>query len=241
MKYLLALLISFYLFTSSSAQAYAALVNVNNKGEIILNVLASEEGMDLEIPKNESLEVKEVANASVSKDAKIAIVRSDGKVKLDVISTSGNKSLDVTDYNDEVIQIENRPETEEVSIGLVGDKFKIQQKGAYAVTDFEINIDPQKAEIELSTPSGMRYLSILPRTALQTTLRLQLINKLTDGLSIVEDEGSLTYNIVGEKIINLFNVYDYAVPVTVKVSAQTAEIVGVEQPKWLAVWNFFFT
>jgi hypothetical protein len=50
----------------------------------------------------------------------------------------------------------------------------------------------------------------------------------------------LAYEIAGDRIVNLFNIYKYAVPVKVQVSASTGEIISIDQPTWLKVVSFLF-
>src|SRR4030042_1417021 len=76
-----------------------------------------------------------------------------------------------------VLSSEERAEIEKVTIELENDKFLIKQRSVVASTDYEININPKTAGISLKTPTGLKYLSILPRQAAETVLKSKLINK----------------------------------------------------------------
>jgi hypothetical protein len=235
----LVLLLAFFL-TASSAQA--SLVTIGSEGKVILNVLSVEDSIELEIPRRDYLQVKNIVAGTPDPDAIISLARVDGKVKLNVLTKSGEKSLDVTNYKEEIVEIEERPELERLTIAIQNDKFTIEQKGITAVTDFAINIDPQTAGLTLETPSGFRYLSILPRQAVETLLRSKVINRIASGsrISLAEYSGELFYEVTGERVINLFNIFDYRVPVSARVSASTGEILTVEQPTWLRIFGFLF-
>ena len=227
----------------SPAAAYASLVTINTQGSIVLNILSVEDSIELEIPRRDYLEIKGITDETPDPNARISLLMEDGKVKLQVSTKSGDKSLDVTNYEGEIIEIEERSENERLVIGVSDGKFTIEQRGVVAETDFAINIDPQTTGLTLKTPSGLRFLSILPREATEAVLRSKFINRIGFDQRIVleEEEGKdLAYLIQGERVINLFNVFEYATPVGAKVSASTGEILSVEQPTWLKIIGFLF-
>ena len=149
----------------------------------------------------------------------------------------------MTNYQDEIVEIEERPEVERFTISLSEGKFIIDQGGILAETYFTINIEPKTAELTLETPSGFRYLSILPREAVETILRAKTINRLKEGskLIISEQNRELSYEIFGDRVIDVFNLVEYSVPVSSRVSASTGEILSVNQPTWLRILGFLFT
>lgn len=234
------LLSSFWFIVAPSVQA--SLVVIDKEGRVVINVLSAEESIELEIPRSEFLEIKNVVSETPEEDAKISLAKVNGKATLEVSSPSGNKSLDVTNYNKEVIEIEERPEVQKLTISVSGDKFIIGQRNVFAETDYQINIDPQTARLTLETPSGLRFLSILPRQATDSVLRAKYINRIESERNLViKEEGSdLTYEVFGDKVLNFFNFFEYPIPVSVQVSASTGEILYVDQPIWLKVINFLF-
>lgn len=229
-----------FIFLISTSSAYASLVTINEEGRIVINVLSAEESLELEIPRGEYLEVKNIVSATPDPEAKITLSKDGGKVKLNVSTASGDKSLDVTSYKDEIVEVEERPQAEKLVIGVRDGKFTIAQRDVIAITDYDINIDPQDARLMLETPSGLAYLSILPRQAVNSVLRSKTINRIGgDGaLSIIETDRELSYEVAGDKVINVFNLIEYPVPVKVNVSASTGEILSVDQPTWLRVIRF---
>lgn len=239
--------LSFCLFTLlllfSPSEVRASLVNVEKDGSVILNVLASESSLALEIPKRDSLLVNQTAVSDVPNHAQISLIEEDGKLQLSVVTDEGLKYLDVTNYKDNVVEIEERSATQKVQIGIVDGKFSIMQNGIIAVTAFPINIDPKNAQISVSAPSGVRYLAILPLEAYQGLLRSKAINKMGVGnMEIKESErGEITYVVPGEKVLNIFRLMDYAVPVSATVSASTGEIISIDEPPWLRVLGFVFS
>lgn len=237
------LLLSAFFLLSSVLPVSASLVVVKESGKIIYNVLSSEKAVGLEVPSTGELSAREIVTGLSDPTSKVTLMKSDGKVTLNVSSSLGERSLDVTDYNDQVVEIEERPEVQRVLIGVLGDKFTIDQQGVRAVTGFEIDVDSESARLSLITQSGSKYLAVLPRQAVDTTLRAKYISHIdkNNQISIIEQNGSdLSYEISGDKLLNIFNILEYPVPVKVWVSASTGEILSVEQPVWLKVFGFVF-
>ena len=75
---------------------------------------------------------------------------------------------------------------------------------------------------------------------MDSVLRSKKINRIgvDNKLNIIENDRELSYEVGGERVINLFNIVEYSVPVTVQVSASTGEILLVDQPTWLKVLGF---
>lgn len=242
-KLLPSFFISLFIFSLFFSTARASLVAIDESGQIIINVLSAEESVKLEIPRVDYLEVKNIAEGDLDPDAKISLLKDNGKVKLVVSTSLGDKSLDVTNYNDEIIEIEERPAVKKLAISVVGDSFEIVQRGVVAATSYEITIDPKTARLTLETPSGLRFLSILPRQAVDIALQAKYISIFggQDRLDIKEVGSELSYIVSGDKVINLFDIYEHKVPVKAVVSASTGEILSVDQPTWLRVLGFLFT
>ena len=112
-----------FLFLLSPQQVDASLVTITEKGELVVNVLSSEDSIDLGIPQKEYFEVKEIAESSGESEASVTIERVNDKISLTVSSPeSGNKTLDVTNYDDDIVEIEERERAKIVGLGVVGDK-----------------------------------------------------------------------------------------------------------------------
>jgi hypothetical protein len=53
-----------FIFLISTSSAYASLVTINEEGRIVINVLSAEESLELEIPRGEYLEVKNIVSVT---------------------------------------------------------------------------------------------------------------------------------------------------------------------------------
>ena len=237
---LLALII---IFLGLVSPASARLVTLRENGEVIINVLSSEDSLALMIPQKGSLEVKEVSGEEDTKEAKISLLKEGNDIKLSIDLEEGRKELDVTSLEGELIEIEERPKAKSVTIGLLDGKFFVQEEGILALTDFPINIDPTSAELSLETVSGKHYLAVLPQEAYINSLKSKsLSNHLGNNFQIAEkNPGEVTYEIEGEKTINVFDLVKLNIPVKVSVSVLTGEVISIEQPSWLKVLGFLFS
>lgn len=235
--------ITILFFLLYSSPIHASLVSINPDGEVVVNVLGSEDALALEIPQSESLKVS-AKDTSIADNSLVLLEKNNNEVVLSVSDGGEDKELNITDVGDSVIEIEERPQKDKLSISISENSFLIENRGVVAVTDYEITVDPKKARILLDAPSGKRFLSITPYEATQTLLRahtLDVIDSKT-GISVVEsDEHDLTYKVEGEKILNLFNVYYHHVDVVAYVSALTGEIVKIDEPQWLTITDFLFS
>ncbi len=154
-KIFFAFLISLFCLTLSYRPAYASLIHVKADGQVIVNVLASSDSLALEIPKKESLQVTDLALSDVPAHALISLNQEDGKINLNVATEDGQKNLDVTDYKDNIIEVEERSGVEKIMIGLVNNKFSISNKGVTATTEFPININPKNITSTESARGGL--------------------------------------------------------------------------------------
>lgn len=242
MKKFVFILIFSILFCLSIPVAKAeSLLVVNKNGEVVWKVLSITDSISLSIPQKEDLKITDIVNFDATDDAIISLGKEDGNISLNVDSISeGNKSLDVTNWQDDIIEVEERGETKKLAIRIQDGEFNIEQEGISVATDYPINIDPKKNEISVQTPSGNRFLSVLPVDAVRAVLRAKVMTRFTGQKAslIEEDSGELVYVLTGEKVLNIFNLLDYPVEVKTRVSVLTGEIVHVEQPPWLKVLSF---
>lgn len=226
-SFLLATFLFFFLATS----ARAAFVTVNDKGETVWNVLSAQDSLALGAASRGEISIKD----SIDGSSTITLVNQDGKVYLN--------QTDVTDYTDDLVQVEERGGVKEVLIGTDGDKFTIEQNGVRALTSSAINIRPQQNELSVTTSSGNVFLGVLPLEAAESALRSRFVSRISNkNLEITEsDTGILAYKIEGEKVINLLNFYEMPIPVTTQVSASTGEILSVDGPEWFKIFGFLFS
>ena len=241
MKIAFILVLAFIIFISNTSLVMAnSLVVVDKNGDIVWNVLAEESSL-VEIPKSSYLEVKKVANSPASGEEKITIQEEGGKVSMLIGEENSGKRLDVTDWSENLVEIEERAQVQKLAIRKGTESFVLENKGISAKTNYPLNVNPKNASISVTTPSGDRLLSILPNDAYQGLLKAKVISRLKESLSLVEENQSLLYKVKGEKSINFFNIYEYRFDVSASLSASTGEILKVEAPVWQKALSFILT
>jgi hypothetical protein len=226
----------------STGSAYASLITINPKGEAVWNVLA------FEAENNEAqIEVKRVYNTpSLLSDAKVTLLREGGKVSLSVESDGNKKEADVTNFKDNLIEVEARPETSRIRIGNDGEKFSIEQNGYIVKTAFPIEVDSKTSKLSVVATSGIRFIAVLPNEAVENVYRANIINEVDRSsgskIELLEDgRGELKYNISGERLINILNVHTIKIPVIADVSALSGKVLNVDEPIWLKIFGFMFS
>jgi hypothetical protein len=219
----------------------ASIVTVGKRGEVTVNVLSAED-TDSRVQQTESLKIAKSSIEMGEADVPISLFRKDNKYLLNIAGKDGEKSYDVTDYKDRILEIEERPMTKKISISLSGNQFVIEQAGIKASTYYQINVEPQKSRITILTPSGYKFLSMLPREAVDVLLRSKTISSIDREKpnNISEDaKGNLYYEINGVKQVGIKDLYMYDVPVSAKISAVNGDVLELNQPIWLKILSLF--
>jgi len=234
---------SFVLIKPSSA--HAALLVVDKDGNIVWNVLASEDQNILPIPKDQTIEVKNVlANGSTPQDAQITLNRDGGRVSLDITSNQGTSQTDVTGYNKDLIEIEAKEDAKRIKIANDGDKFSISQKDITASTVLPIQINSKLNQLLVTTPAGSQLIAVLPYDALAGVLRANVINDFSTAGKmeiIAGGSGELQYSIEGLKKLNILNLFELPVKITTFVSPTTGEIIKTDEPVYARLLGFLFS
>lgn len=232
------------LFNISALPVKASLLTVKKDGSLVFNVLSAEDSASLSIPQSESLKVKEIASTEpINMNGKISLGKDGENFTMNVATSQGEKALDVTNFKGDLVEIEERPTVRSIKVGLSDGQFFLKEGEVTATTLFPINIDPAIAEISVTTDSGVHYLAIFPKEAIDIALKARVLSATAnENIQILEEnKGTLTYEIKGEKTLNLFNLFKYNIPVSISVSPLTGEIVNIDQPVWLKIVSYFFS
>lgn len=237
---LLSFSLAFSILFLLSPHAKAQLLVVRKDGEVVWKVLSSESETVLPIPRASRIEIKDLPSAGTA-EPRITLSKKGEKISMLVDEGVYEKELDISQWKDKVVELEERAEIQKLTIELLDDRFAIRQRGVVALTDYPINIDPKRAELSVETESGVRIVSILPFQAAESLLRAKLVTNIRERMELLEKERELTYKIGGVKIINLFNLYRFPVNIEAEVSASTGEILSYDSPIWYKVIGFLFS
>lgn len=212
----------------------ASYVTVTKDGEAVVKVLAEHAEKD-----GSTIKVTKLAENAVSATPEVSLKKEKDTVQMVVTNADGTKELHVPDKTDTLLEIEERPETQKIAIGIQADQFFLREKNYIALTSLPLTIDAQSAHLVAEGQSGDILLSILPMEAAEAALRSGIITKITDNtMELLEEEKSLQYKISGEKVFSLLHVYDYKVPVDAYVSVSDGSITKVDSSTWYRLVNF---
>jgi hypothetical protein len=238
--YFLLAIVVFFLFNCVK-EAEASIVTVGKIGEVTINILSAEDSSS-DIPSSESVKISKSSVEMGDADMPISLFRKDGKYMLNISGKNGEKSFDVTNYRDRILEIEERPSVKKIAIGLSENQFVIEQDGIKAKTIYQINIEPQRSRITILTPTGYKFLTMMPQDAVDVLLKSKSITSLggSKTIDISEDmDGNLFYQISGVKKVGIKDVYMYDAPVSAKISVVDGEILEIDQPIWLKILSLF--
>ncbi len=232
MKYLVAALFILFLLPKTVS---ASLVEVSDDGGVTVNVLSYEDSLLVE---ETDIEVKRIASEENKTTSNISISKTGEKVSMRV---GVDKNFDVTNIKDDLVEVEARPDTKKVKVSYDGNAFLITEESITASTTLPIVIDPVSGKFLLETGEGRKFLGVLPQEAAKSILKTKIINKVAKKpIKIVDENGKLSYLIDGEKVVSLFEFYDFRLPISTRISATTGEIESIEAPEWLKFISVIF-
>jgi hypothetical protein len=232
----------FFFFFGFAAPVEASLLVVKSDGTLQWKVLSAEDEASLSIPRHSSLGIEKAANLAYDTNSTVTLDKSGDSINLAVKSGDKTSNLDVTNWKDNLVEIEEKPEVQKVTIAIKDGKFLLRQKGVVAFTDLPLTINSETSEMSVKTETGDKYLSVLPFDAVQSFLRTKLVNRVdVEKIQILEQNGDLAYRIPGEKVFSFFSLYSYSIPISSYISASTGAVLSIDGPKWLNVINFLFS
>ena len=224
-----------FIFLTSAKQAEASLLVIDKEGNINWKVLSYESSLALDVPGDTDIEVIKFADDTVNGKTIVTLKKENDRI---ILSEVGGRELDVSSWEDGVIEVEERGDIRKLKVTIDDGKFVLEQDGVKAITEYPIEIDAKENKISVVTDTGYKYLALLPYDAAQSFLRTKIATNVNAGdMKVVEYEKDITYLVNGEKVVNLFNIYDLKLDVSAYISASTGEVMMVD-PSWLGVVNY---
>lgn len=171
---------------------------------------------------------------------KLRLERRDGRVIIKLENEAGEELELPKGAEDEIFKIEERGEKDRVRVTSLGNKFVISRAQTGAQTDFPITVDLNTNELTITTPSGVKVVTILPDQAVANMLAANVIDQVR-GLTFIQDvgdvisltttkQGVLVYEIPGVSNQRFLGFVPVEIQKTVVVSADTGELVEVNKP-----------
>lgn len=236
LKAITAAAIVYVCILSLPSSVRANYVTIDPNGEVTVNVLAVQDENTLE---RGTVSVTKLADNQTSTTPSVTLKKSNNRVQIVVANSEGEKELLFPEKTETLIEVEERPETQKLSIGLTDGKFSVRQKGFTALTDYPLTIDAESAHLVATTDSGDAFLSILPIEAAESTLRAGILSTVTNNtMELLSEDKNLQYKITGEKVFDILHVYEYRIPAEAYVSASDGSILKIDSSTWYRFMNF---
>lgn len=138
------------------------------------------------------------------------------------------------------VEVKDGTNESKIKIRSGKNKFEFQQEGAkFSVeSDFPLSVNPITRELTVTTPAGSKVVAILPQQAVDNMLASGIVTTTTRVDLKTESDGRLSYNIDGTKNEKLLGVFDVAVPKNLIVSAETGQVLTVNQSTFSKILDF---
>jgi len=219
-----------FFYSSTLSIVDASFLSVDKEGIITANVL----GYD-----TESLEIKSLAGLSPTTGT-ITLSNNQEKTELTIATHNGERSVDVSDLNQIILEVEEKKSPQKITISQKDGQFFIAQGDVLATTSYAIKLNSGDNEFMLVAPSGHKFLTTLPLEAVEFLSSANIINRLSgdNSLSISEDEsGELVYVVTGEKVMKPLDLFEIIIPVTANVSAASGKVTKIDGPIWYKIFG----
>ena len=150
----------------------------------------------------------------------------------------GKETSEQPENETEVMKIREREDKNEVKINTRNGGFVIDRNNVGATTNFPLTVDSSTNILTVTTPSGEKQVTVLPDQAVQNMLSRNVIDRIsgqnaTDLSSRVKmtqkSDGSLVYEVEGEKQERLFGLVSLKFKKTAIVSVETGELLETKE------------
>src|SRR5258705_1021196 len=205
-RIVLSLIVFCSLFIFVSTPVHATYVTVTKDGEVVTKVLADSDEQIMKKGKPEKIDVTKVGEHESNTNSTVTLSKENDKIQILVANAEGSRKLTVPEKLDSLVEIEERPEIQKISIGFIDNQFSVRQEGFTALTNFPLTVDAKNARVVATTTTGDTFISVLPLEAVQSMIRSGIVTSVTDNtLTMLEVGKELQYNIKGEKIFSILH------------------------------------
>ncbi len=185
-------------------------------------------------------------------ETRLRMERKDGQIKMKIKNeaTGEERELELkketevetpemkTEKEKELLRIRDREDKNEIRVGSDSGRFVIKRNRVGAVSEFPLSVDLSNNTLSVTTPAGEKQVTILPDQAVQNMLARNVIDRIGDQEAnnfsgrirmSQKPDGTLTYEVDGEKQERLLGLMRIKFKKTAVVSAETGELIETKQ------------
>lgn len=181
---------------------------------------------------------------------KLRLERRDDRTVVKLRAENGEEVELPAGNEEEIIKIQERADKGSIKVRTMGEKFVVARENISATTKFPLSVNLETNELTVSTPAGDRVVTILPDQAVKNMFAANVIDQI-GGFAFTQDaekiatqegatleqvielsttrEGILAYEIPGVKQEKLLGFLNVNIQKTAVVSAETGELIRVQQ------------
>ncbi len=176
-----------------------------------------------------------------------------GETKIEAVNDIGEK---VSTADAEVKRLEKSLQDKEIAVSSTDGVMEVEHNGIRARTNFPLSVDPTTNQLVVTTPAGKKTVAVLPDDAIKNMLANGFLTTIASGsantsgatssaavagaFQMAVHNGTIVYEIQGEKMQKLLGLFPVTTPRTVLVSAQTGQAVAQNQ-SWLSTLISFLS
>lgn len=187
-------------------------------------------------PGKTKIEIKTLTGEEIKTETerekyKLKLKSEAGILKLEAETEVGEK----TELGeDDEIEIEDRDDDKiRVATGSSEQEMTFSRNRVRARTNFPLSVDLKTNELIVTTPNGVKRVTILPDQAIANLLANNVIDRLEPEseteLELTEENGVTAYEVAGESDQKLLGMFNIKIKSKVRVSAETGEVVRTEK------------
>lgn len=178
-----------------------------------------------------SLTGEEITTETEREKYKLKLKPEAGILKLEAETETG----ETTELGeDDEIEIEARHDDKiRVATGSSDREMTFSRNRVRARTNFPLSVDLNTNELIVTTPNGVKRVTVLPDQAIAKLLENNVLDRLEpdseEELELTEEDGVPSYEVAGESDQKLLGFMPVKIKSRVKVSAETGEVIRTEK------------
>ncbi len=179
-----------------------------------------------------ALGIQKILGENVSSVGKVEGTEKPEAVKIETPEPKETPEADIKEAETETeFDVKDGTEAAKIKIRSGNSQFELQQDGSQiqVQSKMPLSVNPKTRELTIETPQGPKVVAILPQTAVDNMLSAGILSTTSNVEFETASDGSMTYKIDGNDNKKFLGLFAVSISKTVNVSAQTGQVVGVNQ------------